>query len=754
MAGLSKGLPGGDSGRDNAEDTVRHGGRAARQGDLAGPDAPTTAMRIPGGKSSTPQGGSVDDRTVKVSTAQSKAAQADVPTAGMSEVDRPSPDPKPGAKSAAGAAAAGAAVVGAAAAGADRDDRSDDAAGEPNADAAATSPEATDRAAAEGDRASTRSEGTDATTSVATEDTAGDDAPTVSGSVVGQGTSRSTDVEATHKFQTAAETGGTSQSTKSVDGEAGAADRSGGDSQAPGAAEASEPGGSGRRPGAAAAAAAAAGVGAAAVGAAASDSRGGNSGAGTRGDDAGQAKGSDDAADPQSADARSEARTTERDTAGAADASTAGTTDARTAGAGDAHTAGTGGATTTGTGDAHTAGTGGATTTGTGDARTAGTGGATTTGTGGPGDAGADGAGVAGGAASLKEGEVAGADDQTIAMRVVNPADAPTTAMPIQRVSDRVVPPPGGRAVTPPPNTPRGPAGPRQAGQQHGPHGPGVEETQPSPPRGPSAPNKPASAPSPADIQPTRPAQQLADGNRQGHPQDGPGRPGQQGGPGQAQAGPGKGGQQGGPGPQGQRADLQKGGPRPGGAQQAGLLGADQQGPRGTQQGAPDGQRQVAQPQRIEAPQPADGKAPGRSKKWLLAAAGAAVLVVALIATVVALMSGDNSPEGQVRTAIGTYADALRSGDLDGLRASTCGELHEFYQGITAEQFTGVHQLSTERGSIPVVDSVNAVRITGDTALAEATVYTSADPAKKTARTFDLQLTDGDWKVCDPTATP
>ena len=73
---------------------------------------------------------------------------------------------------------------------------------------------------------------------------------------------------------------------------------------------------------------------------------------------------------------------------------------------------------------------------------------------------------------------------------------------------------------------------------------------------------------------------------------------------------------------------------------------------------------------------------------------------------------------------------------------------------VTADQFKGVHQLSTERGSIPVVASVDAVRITGDTALAEATVYTSADPSKRTARTFDLQRTDGNWKVCDPAGTP
>ncbi|TLF70664.1 hypothetical protein FEK33_03575 [Nocardia asteroides NBRC 15531] len=287
----------------------------------------------------------------------------------------------------------------------------------------------------------------------------------------------------------------------------------------------------------------------------------------------------------------------------------------------------------------------------------------------------------------MRKGEIPASEDQTIAMRVVNPADAPTTAMPVQRPqgTDRVVPPQGGRPMTPPPNTPRGPAGPRQAGQQ-GPHGPGVEETQPSPPRGPVAPPRPASAPSPADIQPTRPAQQLAEGKRQVAP--------------------------------------------------------------------PDMPRPVAPPQRIEAPQePAQQQ--GKPKRWLLAAAGAAVLVVALIAAVVVLMTGgDNSPEGQVRTAIGTYADALRSGDLADLRSSTCGQLHDFYQGITPEQFTGVHQLSAERGSIPIVESVDAVRITGDTALAEATVYTSADPSKRTARTFDLQQTDGTWKVCDPSGTP
>ncbi|KQY28409.1 hypothetical protein ASD42_27460 [Nocardia sp. Root136] len=360
---------------------------------------------------------------------------------------------------------------------------------------------------------------------------------------------------------------------------------------------------------------------------------------------------------------------------------------------------------------------------------------------------------------SKPTGNVPSSEDQTVAMKVAS-ADSPTTAMPVQRAktagpggTDRVVPPAGGRpAMTPPPNTPRGPAGPRQAGQpgpgqlgpagpgqspagpgQHGPVGPG----QQGPPRGPQQ--------GPVGPRPGGPGQQVPVGSgQQGLGQQGPAGPGPQGPRGAEQLGV---------------EETQPSPPRgPGAPQRTGGSApspADIQPTRPAQQLA-EGQRQVAPPQRIGA----QGEAPAepgakQSKKWLLAAGGAAVLVVALIATVVALMGGtDDSPEGQVKAVIGDYTDALRSGDLEDLRASTCGELHTFYQGITAEQFKGVHEVSTERGSIPVVDSVDAVRITGDTALAQATVYTSADPSKRTARTFDLQRTDGSWKVCDPAGTP
>ncbi|MFI7001474.1 hypothetical protein [Nocardia sp. NPDC050175] len=293
-----------------------------------------------------------------------------------------------------------------------------------------------------------------------------------------------------------------------------------------------------------------------------------------------------------------------------------------------------------------------------------------------------------------------GSEDVTMAMPVIKPDDAQTVALPIQRPTDAPKPagtdrvtPSGGRVpITKPPATPRSAPGPKQPGPQ-GPSspqsGPGpVEDTRPAPP--PPGLPRPGSAPSPADIQPTMPAQQL-------------------------------------------------GGPRP---------------PQ---------PRPIAQPQRIAPPAQAPAaaaepaSAPGRSKRWLLAVAGAAALVVVLIGVIVAVFanSTDNSPETKVRAAITDYTQALKTGDLATLQSTTCGPLHDFYKGIPADQFAGVHQLSMDRRTIPVVDEVDAVKITDKTAVAQATVYTEADPNKRSARTFDLQQTDNGWKVCDPpTSTP
>ncbi|WP_443093705.1 Rv0361 family membrane protein [Nocardia flavorosea] len=160
---------------------------------------------------------------------------------------------------------------------------------------------------------------------------------------------------------------------------------------------------------------------------------------------------------------------------------------------------------------------------------------------------------------------------------------------------------------------------------------------------------------------------------------------------------------------------------------------------------------QRAQPQRVE-PAPAPAATPGDSnKKWLIAGGVAVALVVALIAILVGAGSGDDSPQARISAAIGDYTGALENGDLPALRDATCGALHDYYQGLSEEQFAGVHRQAVSEGSIPEVTGVDAVKITDRTALAQVTVQTDADP-EETTRTFDLQETEAGWKVCDPPA--
>ncbi|WP_157163493.1 Rv0361 family membrane protein [Nocardia aobensis] len=189
------------------------------------------------------------------------------------------------------------------------------------------------------------------------------------------------------------------------------------------------------------------------------------------------------------------------------------------------------------------------------------------------------------------------------------------------------------------------------------------------------------------------------------------------------------------------------GGPnQPGGPGQAGTPNQ----PGGPQSVTP---RPMAQPQRVPAAEPdaAPGQA-ARSKRWLLLAGGAVVVVIVAIVAVVALATGgsDNSPEAKVKGAVNSYTNALASGNLSQLQSATCGKLHDFYQNIAPDQYAGVHKLAVDQKKIPKVAGVDGVQITGDKAVAQVDVYTDADPSRSTVRTFDLQQTDGGWKVCDP----
>ncbi|MDJ0393325.1 hypothetical protein QMK17_08265 [Rhodococcus sp. G-MC3] len=158
-----------------------------------------------------------------------------------------------------------------------------------------------------------------------------------------------------------------------------------------------------------------------------------------------------------------------------------------------------------------------------------------------------------------------------------------------------------------------------------------------------------------------------------------------------------------------------------------------------------------ATPQRVGPPTEESGRHGGR--RWLAALIAAlAVIVAAGIAGYFYLSKDyeETSPDAQIRTTIQSFTQALSSGDLATLRTSSCGDLATYYRDIPDAEFTDVHRVAVEQGNIPVVDGVDAVQITGDTAIAQVIAFTAANPNERSARTFDLQLEGEDWKVCSP----
>ncbi|MCL2533238.1 MAG: hypothetical protein FWE39_03645 [Nocardiaceae bacterium] len=162
-----------------------------------------------------------------------------------------------------------------------------------------------------------------------------------------------------------------------------------------------------------------------------------------------------------------------------------------------------------------------------------------------------------------------------------------------------------------------------------------------------------------------------------------------------------------------------------------------------------------AGPQRIAptAPTAASSAGRGRKRGWVIASTVAVVGVLAALGVagfVIARGGAENASERQVRDAVDTFVTALGSGDLSTLQSSTCGTLADFYRDIPAAEFADVHRDAVTGGNVPVVTSIDAVQINGDTAIAQVTAHTQANPSDVSPRTFDLTRVDGGWKVCNP----
>ncbi|MDH6677419.1 hypothetical protein M2284_001617 [Rhodococcus sp. LBL1] len=165
-----------------------------------------------------------------------------------------------------------------------------------------------------------------------------------------------------------------------------------------------------------------------------------------------------------------------------------------------------------------------------------------------------------------------------------------------------------------------------------------------------------------------------------------------------------------------------------------------------------------AGPQRIApaapaAPAPESGGRRGGKRGWVIASTVAVVGVLAALGVagfVIARGGAANATESQVRDAVDTFVTALESGNLSTLQSSTCGTLSDFYRDIPPAEFADVHRDAVAGGSIPVVTSIDAVQVNGDSAIAQVTAHTKANPSDASPRTFDLSRIDGNWKVCNP----
>lgn len=157
-----------------------------------------------------------------------------------------------------------------------------------------------------------------------------------------------------------------------------------------------------------------------------------------------------------------------------------------------------------------------------------------------------------------------------------------------------------------------------------------------------------------------------------------------------------------------------------------------------------------AVPQRV-GPPPAEPEKSSHKKWWT--ALVAAVVVIAAVATAAYLLidrTGEaNSPEAQIRSTVESFTEALAGGDLATLRDTSCGNLATFYRDIPDTEFADVHRVSVEQGSIPTVDSIDAIQVTDTTnAIAQVIAHTDANPNDRSPRTFGLSLEGDQWKVC------
>ena len=167
---------------------------------------------------------------------------------------------------------------------------------------------------------------------------------------------------------------------------------------------------------------------------------------------------------------------------------------------------------------------------------------------------------------------------------------------------------------------------------------------------------------------------------------------------------------------------------------------------------AADAQPRTAMPQLIPPRLGAKLPASQRSWGWVLALI-LIILALAAIAVMGTVLLTRNSKskasqEQQVRTTIQTFDTAVQNGDLAALRSMTCGSFRDDYESYGEQDWNDTYHRVAAAKQYPVVASIDQVVVNGDHAEANVTAFMAFAPQTRSARSFDLQFRDDQWKVC------
>jgi hypothetical protein len=127
----------------------------------------------------------------------------------------------------------------------------------------------------------------------------------------------------------------------------------------------------------------------------------------------------------------------------------------------------------------------------------------------------------------------------------------------------------------------------------------------------------------------------------------------------------------------------------------------------------------------------------------------AALLAAAIVGLVLFKRSEAKAArENAVRSTIESFDAAVRNGDLATLRDVTCGQTRQTYVNYDDAAWSDAYARVSAAKQYPVVASIDQVVVNGDHAEANVISYMAFDPGTTSVRSFDLQLRDGQWKIC------